>query len=192
MGKVALEGGNTVLLIACPASSLHYRPAQLPLCLSAPGKCTHLLLRETLLMCTSRTCCNHILGRNQCAPSAYLIPSTSSVFCSEMLRPRVCSCLGACHAKAGKDRLLPSGVSDHSGGRQSVSGKKLTHFDGESGTKSCGTYTSHRSHASPHSGSVPQGSVFTCSNFCVVVMWAVHVSMPECSGQLTGRCINKQ
>lgn len=67
--KVALEGGNTELVIACPASSLHYRPAQLPLWLSAPSKCAHLLLQESLLTCTLSTCCNHILGRNRCAPS---------------------------------------------------------------------------------------------------------------------------
>lgn len=83
-------------------------------------------------------------------------------------------------------------VSDQSGRRQSVSGKNLTHFEGESGTKRSGTYTWHRSHASPCSGSVLQASVFTCSNFHVVVMWAAHVSVPECSGQLTSRFIDKQ
>lgn len=130
--KVALEGGNTELVIACPASSLHYRPAQLPLWLSAPSKCAHLLLQESLLTCTLSTCCNHILGRNRCAPSESH-PSVTSMSCSAMLGPHVHGSLGAHHAKPGKDRLLPP--KRVAGRKQSVSGKSLTHFEGESDTK---------------------------------------------------------
>lgn len=129
--KVALEGGNTLLLIACPVSFVHCRPAQLPLCLSAPRKRTHLLLCESLWTCTLDICCNCILDRNQCAPSAYLIPSTSSMSCSAMLGPHVCSCVGACHAKAGKGRLLPSEESQISQveGKVFLEKKKIIHFE---------------------------------------------------------------
>lgn len=140
--KVTLEDHHATLLVACLASSLQCRPAQLPLCLSAPSKCTDRSLQSLLCCAPQVPARNHILGRDQCAPSVYLIPSTSFVACSSNAGSSSVQLSWSTSCKSRKAQAAAfQRALDQSGGRQSISGKNLTHFGGILGTKSCGTHT---------------------------------------------------
>lgn len=135
--EVTLEGGDSVLLIACPASLL-YRPARLPLPLrfkTFTCSCRSLFLSLKWLLNA------HFRQKSACSlcifhpfhPSPVLLCSTGwFLLCAVVLE-------SVLQKQERTGFCLPE--SFRLGGTQSFSLKKLTHFKGESGAKRCDTYT---------------------------------------------------